>query len=207
MEGKQNPGNGRYSRLILASASLRRQELLSAAGIQFQIHPANISEDLNPGERPLEYACRMAREKAEKVAQQFPKEFVLGADTIVVLESENEILGKPVDAHDAARMLRLLSGRSHSVTTAVTLIAPGKPPDTRSLTSQVQFRVLKEDEIQDYITRGEPMDKAGAYAIQGGAAAWVVSLKGDYSNVVGLPMPLVMEMLRSSGFFSLPRTQ
>jgi septum formation protein len=188
-----------HRKLILASGSLRRQELLRAAGIELEVCPADISEDRNPGEPPVEYALRLAREKAEKVARQFSFEFVLGGDTIVVVDEE--ILGKPRDALDAARMLRLLSGRPHLVTTAVSLIAPGRPADTRSLTTQVFFRHLQENEIQQYIAGGEPMDKAGAYAIQGGAASWVVRLEGDYSNVVGLPMPLVSEMLNTSGFF------
>jgi septum formation protein len=187
-----------HRKLILASGSLRRQELLRAAGIEPEVCPADISEDRNPGEPPVEYALRLAREKAEKVARQFSFEFVLGGDTIVVVDEE--ILGKPRDALDAARMLRLLSGRPHLVTTAVSLIAPGRPADTRSLTTQVFFRHLRENEIQQYIAGGEPMDKAGAYAIQGGAASWVVRLEGDYSNVVGLPMPLVSEMLHTSGF-------
>lgn len=187
-----------HRKLILASASLRRQELLRAAGIEFEVRPANIPEDPHPGERPIQYAVRLAREKAEKIAGQFPGNYVLGADTIVVVDGE--ILGKPSDAQDAARMLRRLSGCSHRVTTAVSIIAPGKPPDTRWLTSEVSFRPVREEEIREYVAGGEPMDKAGAYAIQGGAAPWVVRLEGDYTNVVGLPMPLVSEMLRDSGF-------
>lgn len=183
-------------KLILASASARRQELLREAGIEFDVCPANIAENRIPGEPPVQYALRLAQEKAEKVAQQFPGEFVLGGDTIVIVD--DEILGKPRDAEDAARMLRLLSGRAHLVTTAVSLIAPGRPAETRSLTTQVFFRTLQEDEIQKYIASGEPMDKAGAYAIQGGAAPWVVRLEGDYSNVVGLPMPLVLEILQKT---------
>ena len=185
-------------KLILASASARRQELLREAGIEFEVCPAHIAEERNPGEEPVQYALRLAREKAEKVAQQFPGRFVLGGDTIVVVGEE--ILEKPRDAEDAARMLRLLSGRAHLVTTAVSLIAPGKSAETRSLTTKVMFRDVKEEEIQRYIGSGEPMDKAGAYAIQGGAAPWVVRLEGDYSNVVGLPMPLVLGMLDTSGF-------
>lgn len=186
------------SKLVLASGSPRRQELLHEAGIEFQTSPPNISEDCNPGETPLSYALRLSQEKAETVARRFPQDVVLGADTIVVVEGQ--ILGKPQDARDAARMLRLLSGRRHQVTTAVSVIAPGRRPDTRSLTTHVDFRVLQEDEIQRYIASGEPMDKAGAYAIQGGAAPWVIHLEGDYSNVVGLPLPLVTEMLHTYGF-------
>ena len=194
-----------HRKLILASGSLRRQELLRAAGIGFEVCPAGISEDRSPGEPAIQYALRLAQEKAQKVAQRFPAEFVLGGDTIVVVDEE--VMGKPLDAEDAARMLRLLSGRAHLVTTAVSLVAPGRQAETRSLTTQVYFRDLQDDEIQQYIASGEPMDKAGAYAVQGGAARWVVRLDGDYSNVVGLPMPLVSEMLRDSGFFPLPRTQ
>ena len=172
--------------------------MLRAAGIECEVYPANISEEPRAGEAPVQYALRLAREKAEKVARQFSRNFVLGADTIVVIDQEN--LGKPRDAQDAARMLRLLSGRSHQVTTAVSVIAPGQSPHTRSDTTQVYFRKVGENEIEQYIAGGEPMDKAGAYAIQGGAAAWIVRVEGDYSNVVGLPVPLVTQMLRACGF-------
>lgn len=185
-------------KLILASGSQRRRELLRAAGIQLEVCPANICEDRRPGEPAQQYALRLAQEKAQKIAQQFAEQFVLGADTIVVVDEE--VLGKPQDSEDAAHMLRLLSGRAHLVITAVSLIAPGKAPNTRSMTTKVCFRPLDENEIQQYISSGEPRDKAGAYAIQGGAAPWVVSLEGDYSNVVGLPMPLVAEMLHTAGF-------
>ena len=174
--------------------------MLREAGIEFEVYPAHISEDIHPGEPPVEYALRLAREKAETVARRFSQRVVLGADTIVVVGGEN--LGKPRDAQDAARMLRLLSGRVHQVTTAVSVIAPGKAPVTRSSTTDVHFRKITEAEIQKYISSGEPMDKAGAYAIQGGAAGWVVRLDGDYSNVVGLPVALVREMLRESGFLN-----
>lgn len=186
------------AKLILASGSPRRQELLHEAGIEFEACPPHICEDRNPGEKAGNYVVRMAREKAETVARQFTQSFILGADTIVIVD--DEILGKPVDAQDAVRMLRLLSGRMHEVTTAVSVIAPGLPADTRTLTTQVHFRPLAEDEIQQYVAGGEPMDKAGAYAVQGGAAPWVVRLEGVYSNVVGLPLPLVAEMLHTCGF-------
>lgn len=185
-------------RLILASSSPRRQELLRQAGIPFEVSPAGISEDREPGEAPTAYALRLAEEKARAVARQFPEAFVLGADTIVVVDGE--ILGKPVDPREATRMLGLLSGRSHQVTTAVSVVAPGRGAETRSLTTHVHFRELEDREIREYVAGGEPLDKAGAYAIQGGAAPWVTRLEGVYSNVVGLPLPLVTEMLRSSGF-------
>jgi septum formation protein len=184
--------------LILASASPRRQDLLREAGIQFEVSPAHIMEQRQNGERPLDYALRLAREKAEAVAQRFPGKYVLGADTIVVVE--DEVLEKPRDHTDAARMLRRLSGRAHQVTTAVSLITPDKQKDTRACTTRVFFRELKEEEIQQYIATQEPMDKAGAYAIQGGAARWTSRMEGEYSNVVGLPLSLVTEMLRANGY-------
>ena len=146
----------------------------------------------------MDYALRLAQEKATTVARQFPGEFVLGADTIVVVDEE--ILEKPADRDDAMRMLRALSGRVHQVTTAVSLVGPQTPADTRASTTEVYFRRLDEQEIQEYIAGGEPMDKAGAYAIQGEAARWVIRVAGDYSTVVGLPLLLVTEMLRASGF-------
>jgi septum formation protein len=186
------------NKLILASASPRRQQLLREMGITFEVHPADIVEERNSGEQPVAYASRLAQEKAMKVARQFPQHAVLGADTIVVVGSE--VLGKPADSSDAARMLRILSARTHQVITAVSLVTNGRDADTRTCASDVCFRQLEEREIQEYIAGGEPMDKAGAYAIQGEAARWIVQLTGDYSNVVGLPLPLVTEMLRASGF-------
>jgi septum formation protein len=184
--------------LILASASPRRQELLREAGIPFAIHPAHVPEERAAGEAPLAYARRLALEKSQAVARQFPQRFVLGADTIVVVD--DEVLEKPRDAADAARMLRRLSGRGHSVTTAVSLVSPAMESDTRDATTQVFFRTIEEKEISEYVAGGEPMDKAGAYAIQGGAARWTLHIEGDYSNVVGLPLALVKEMLRANGF-------
>jgi septum formation protein len=183
--------------LILASSSPRRQELLRQTGIAFEVMAPHINEDQRPGEAPLEYALRLAREKAQIVAQHRPLGPVLGADTIVVVDGE--VLGKPVDATDAVRMLRQLSARAHQVSTAVSLALPGGGADTRSCTTQVYFRKLTEDEIQQYVADGEPMDKAGAYAIQGGAAHWADRIEGEYSNVVGLPLSLVTDMLRTNG--------
>jgi septum formation protein len=194
--------------LILASASPRRQELLREAGIPFEVHAANINEDQIAGDTPLEYARRLSREKAEAVAAIYPQRYVLGADTIVVVSSavpgKAEILGKPKDHADAVRMLRLLSGRGHEVTTAVSLVMPGAGTETRAFvtktsTTQVWFRQLTEEEIQQYVASGEPMDKAGAYAIQGGASLWADRIEGEYSSVVGLPLSVVTEMLRTNG--------
>jgi septum formation protein len=203
--------------LILASSSPRRQELLREIGIPFQAHAANINEDQSAGETPIAYALRLAREKAQAIAAQYPQSYVLGADTIVVIDGE--VLGKPVDHADAARILRRLSGRSHEVTTAVSLIAPstishstapsrtiapftvaqGTLAETRASTTKVYFREIAEAEIQEYVAGGEPMDKAGAYAIQGGASRWTDRIEGEFSNVVGLPLSLVTEMLKIAG--------
>ncbi|HEV7674874.1 MAG TPA: Maf family protein [Candidatus Angelobacter sp.] len=183
--------------LILASASPRRQELLREIGIPFQVHAANINEDRIAGEGPIAYALRLAREKAQAVAILYPQNYVLGADTIVVVD--DGVLGKPKDRKDAVRMLRLLSGRSHEVTTAVCVVAPGTLTETRASTTKVYFREIAEDDIQRYVAGGEPMDKAGAYAIQGGASRWADRIEGEFSNVVGLPLSLVTDMLITSG--------
>ena len=216
--------------LILASSSPRRQELLRAAGIEFTVEPADLPEVPLPGEPPQQFAERMAREKAHTVAQRYrqPGEWVLAADTVVFVNGE--ILGKPADAPDptadAARMLRLLSGREHRVITGVCLVQSGQwpvvsgqkssdqwpvvsgqnPPlvDRRpsaadfiaSETTRVWMDKLSENDIRDYIATGEPMDKAGAYAIQGRASRWIPRIEGCYFNVVGLPVPLVYRMLR-----------
>jgi septum formation protein len=184
--------------IVLASASPRRQELLRNAGIPFTVQPAEIDETPLAGEAARDCAERLAREKALAVFQNRPQEWVLGADTIVVVD--DVILGKPRDADDAARMLRLLSGRTHAVITGVCLVGPvASRTTTTSETTLVTFCDLSEDEIRDYIATGEPMDKAGAYAIQGIASRWIPRIEGDYSNVVGLPVALVYAMLRGRG--------
>jgi septum formation protein len=183
--------------LVLASASPRRRELLQNAGIAFSVQPADIPEETRSGETPKDFAERLAREKALTVFRQRPDHPVLGADTIVVLD--REILGKPRDGEDAARMLRLLSGRQHEVISGVCLVGDSIPADVRSATTLVTMDRIEEAEIQDYIRTGEPMDKAGAYAIQGVASRWIAKIEGDYSNVVGLPIPLAWKMLREHG--------
>jgi septum formation protein len=190
--------------LVLASASPRRQELLRNAGIPFTVWPANIPEIPLGGEGPRDCAERLAREKARAVLRQQPGKLVLGADTIVVVESE--ILGKPHDEADAMRMLRLLSGRTHQVITGVcltgTALRTGSQKlktgfeDTRSETTVVTMTTLNDDDIHSYIASGEPIDKAGAYAIQGMASRWIPRIEGDYFNVVGLPVALVHRMLQ-----------
>src|SRR3954465_10641515 len=183
--------------IILASASPRRAELLRSAAIPFTVDVADIAEDLHSGERPVQHAERLAREKAEVVAKRNPEKIVLGADTIVVVD--DEILGKPRNAADADRMLRLLSGRSHQVITGVCvarLATSNQQPATCSEQTKVFFEEIAEDEIETYIATEEPMDKAGAYAIQGIASRWVSRIEGDYANVVGLPVALVWKMLQ-----------
>src|SRR3981081_1096013 len=182
--------------LILASASPRRQELLRNAGITFEVQPADIPEDPLPGEAAIDCAERLAREKALAVARQRPNDCVLGADTVVVVDGK--LLGKPSDAADAARMLRMLSGREHQVITGVCLVVSGQP-SVASETTLVTVSEITDKEIADYVASGEPMDKAGAYAIQGIASRWIPRIEGDYSNVVGLPVALTYSMLRWAG--------
>jgi len=181
---------------VLASASPRRKELLTNAGIAFEVQPAHIPEDPLPGEGAKEYAERLACEKAQAIARLRPQETVLGADTIVVVDGQ--ILGKPSDASDAARMLRLLCGRVHQVITGVCLAVDGQCAVDSENTSVVMSEIT-EKEIADYIATGEPMDKAGAYAIQGRASRWIPRIEGDYSNVVGLPVALVCKLLKQVG--------
>ena len=192
---------------MLASASPRRQELLRNAGIPFTMCPANISEAPFGGESPRDCAERLARDKARTTLRQQAGKVVLGADTIVVVDSE--ILGKPRDEADAMRMLRLLSGRTHQVITGVCLAGPPLKTgnqelrtgfeDVRSETTLVTMNTLTDDDIRSYIRTGEPMDKAGAYAIQGIASRWIPRIEGDYFNVVGLPVALVQRMLQEHG--------
>lgn len=192
--------------LVLASASPRRQELLRNAGIAFTVCPANIPETPMPEESPNACAKRLAREKAEAVFRLDVEDlalgkvgsgkFVLGADTIVLVD--DEVLGKPCDPADAARMLRLLSGRSHRVITGVCLMGKGFA-DVRSETTTVEMQKLSAEEILAYVATNEPMDKAGAYAIQGWASRWISRIEGDYFNVVGLPVSLVYRMLGERG--------
>jgi len=179
--------------LVLASASPRRRELLHNAGIPFVVQPAHIPEEPLPGESAQACAERLAREKARAVSARRAGDLILGADTVVVVN--REILGKPRDPADAARMLRLLSGRTHQVITGVCLL--GSSEETCSEITQVFMNTLSEAEIQDYVSTGEPMDKAGAYAIQGRASRWISRIEGDYFNVVGLPISLVYRLLRS----------
>jgi septum formation protein len=218
--------------LVLASASPRRRELLAQVGYRFEVHPAHIPEDPLPGEDPIVYVTRLAREKAEAVYRELteisfgsveggegaafstadgpagverpplqpagrPALQVLGADTTVTVD--NAILGKPEDAADAARILRLLSGRTHRVITGMALVT-AKGAEVAAEVTAVRFLTLSDQDIAEYIATGEPMDKAGAYAIQGRAARWIPRIEGCYFNVVGLPLALVCSLLESCAF-------
>jgi septum formation protein len=192
--------------LVLASASPRRQDLLRQAGVVFAVQASNIAETPSPGEQPRALAERLAREKALAVFRERPRDSVLGADTIVVVDQT--VLGKPSHAEEAKHMLTLLSGRSHLVITGVCLVVPsnraelgegqGSSPgvDLDSEATVVYMQPLAESEISAYVASGEPADKAGGYAIQGWAARWIYRIEGDYSNVVGLPVAKVCAMLR-----------
>ena len=183
-------------KIILASSSPRRQELLRSAGFDFEVRPSQVKEELGTGEVPETFVRRVAREKALNVAASAtPGSLVLGADTVVVIH--NQVLGKPLGRYDAERMLRLLSGLTHRVVTGLCLVrAPDSIQAIKHETTSVTFRELDDDEIRSYLQSGEPMDKAGAYAIQGLASRFISRISGCYFNVVGLPIPLVYEILK-----------
>jgi septum formation protein len=186
----------RNSKLILASASPRRAELLRNAEIPFLAEPAHLVEVRGDHESPEQYVRRLAREKAQTVFARHPSEFVLGADTEVVLDGA--VLGKPRDVADAVRMLRLLSARTHLVMTAICLLGPGVE-DSQIETTTVTFGNVANQDVEDYAASGETLDKAGGYAIQGMASRWITRIEGCYFNVVGLPVPLVYRLLREHG--------
>jgi len=198
-----------FNMLILASQSPRRRELLTQAGYSFEVRPAHIPEEPLAGENPIAYVTRLAREKAEAVFREVTADSrlnaeseilaVLGADTTVTLD--DTILGKPEDAADAARMLKMLSGRTHRVMTGVAL-ATADGVEVAAEVTAVRFLTLSEEEIAGYVATGEPMDKAGAYAIQGYAARWIPRIEGCYFNVVGLPLALVTALLEGRGLRS-----
>jgi septum formation protein len=183
----------RIERIVLASASPRRAELLRAAGIDFEVQPADVDEAITTGESPNEYVSRLAEAKARLVYERDVRRIVLAADTAVVVDAD--VLGKPLDENDASRMLRRLSGRTHEVLTAISVFHPGQIVDTRVDTTAVEFAPLSDADIDWYVSSGEPMDKAGAYAVQGLASRFVTRIEGSYSNVVGLPVALVYQML------------
>jgi septum formation protein len=184
-------------RLILASASPRRAELLRAAGYAFEIVPADVDESAGAGERPEDYVRRVAAEKARAVLRQHPDGTVLAADTTVVVDGA--MLGKPSDDEDARHMLARLSGRAHRVMTGVVVAGGGREVGAVASTL-VRFAVLTPADIDWYVASGEPRDKAGAYGAQGLASRFVEGIEGSYSNVVGLPVALVHTLLAEQGF-------
>jgi septum formation protein len=187
--------------LILASGSPRRRELLTQAGLTFKVEVADIDESVQPGETPAKYVQRLAVEKAQAVWERHKHEdesddliVVLGADTTVVLDGE--ILGKPADIADARHMLERLAGRNHQVLTGIAAISRNATVSEVEIT-QVFFDLINDRELVEYLASGEPMDKAGAYAIQGRAARWIPRIEGCYFNVVGLPLALVTQLLNA----------
>jgi len=184
--------------LILASASPRRQELLSSAGISFEVLPSEVDEGFQEGEPPEEYVVRLARRKATKAGERHKDRWVLAADTVVVIDGR--ILGKPGDRQEAREMLGVLSDQEHRVITGFCLLRgdSGKSREG-TVTTRVRFKRLSSREIEWYLDTGEPFDKAGAYAIQGKAAFMIKEIRGSYTNVVGLPLTEVIEALQEMG--------
>ena len=193
--------------LILASQSPRRAELLRNAGLSFEVRPADVDESLRADEDPFEYVKRLAREKALAVLESAPEgAIVIGADTTVVVDGES--LGKPLDEDDARRMLARLSGRTHQVTTGVCVAFRNQhgavETELYAEVTEVEFAAISTPEIVAYVASGEPMDKAGAYAIQGRASRWIPRIEGCYFNVVGLPVARLCAMLARTQPSSLP---
>ena len=183
--------------LVLASASPRRAELLRAAGIPFEVAVADVDETPRAGEAPDAYVQRLAADKAMRVAAVHPGRLVLGADTTVVVDGD--VLGKPGTPAEAGHMLARLSGRTHVVLTGVCLVDTHGRTQSDVVTTTVVFRSLSQAEIDEYVASGEPMDKAGAYAIQGSARQFITTIDGDHDNVVGLPLAIVRRLLQRLG--------
>ena len=185
-------------RFILASSSPRRRELLAAIGIDFDVVPSHVPEEHQQGEAPKEYVARLSRAKASAIARSHPARWVIAADTTVLLG--DELLEKPLDADDAVRMLSTIAGRTHTVYTGVTIQNDGTGyRETEVAESEVTMLPLSADDIGWYVATGEPLDKAGAYAVQGIGAMFIDSIHGSYTNVVGLPVALLFQMFRKAG--------
>ncbi len=184
--------------IILASSSPRRRDLLRQIGVDFDIFPADVNESILAGESPEDYAVRVSFDKVRVVAKKVGEGIIIAADTIVVFK--DIILGKPVDSKDAKRMLEMLSGKMHRVISGLAVMnAATGMVMCRTSTTSVWFRNLDEDEVKKYVLSGEPLDKAGAYGIQGKGALLVARIEGCYNNVVGLPLALLDEVLREFG--------
>ncbi len=187
------------ARLILASQSPRREALLKQAGLDFEIVPSDLEEELAPGIPPAEAAALLALDKARSVARQRRNGLVIGADTVVVVDGQ--LLGKPAGPEEARGMLRLLSGREHQVTTGIAVVdAASGQSRSSSVTTDVRFVPLSEEIIDRYVATKEPLDKAGAYGIQGFGALLIEGVSGDYNNVVGLPLRRLAELLGEFGY-------
>jgi len=182
-------------KLVLASGSPRRAKILTSVGWEFEKHVADINEDMRNGESPRDYVVRLALEKANAVAKLYPDQWVLGADTTVVID--DGILGKPVDLDDARSMLRTLSGSWHEVLTGIAIARNGHACSDIQCT-RVKFGPMSEEEVEYLTVRGDPLDKAGAYAVQAQAALFIEEIDGDYWNVVGLPINLVYRLMQSA---------
>ena len=186
------------SPFILASASPRREELLRSVGLKFKIIPAHVNEDYKKGESPQEHVKRLARDKALAIAHKYPNAWVLGADTIVVIDGL--VLGKPKNKTQARQMLKRLSGRTHKVFTGFTLShTASRLIKTKVIQSAVQFKNISSEEMEWYIACDEPYDKAGGYAVQGKGAYFIKTIRGSYTNVIGLPLCEVLEELKILG--------
>jgi nucleoside triphosphate pyrophosphatase len=192
-----------HSSLVLASSSPRRAEILTSLGIPFEADAADVDEALRPREGAAPAAARLAEAKARAIASRRPNRWILGADTLVVLEEA--ILGKPRDAEDAGRMLRLLAGREHRVVTAVALLRADSPARVLLEESRVRIAPLTAEEVSWYVDTREPMDKAGAYAVQGLGSRFIEEIRGSYTNVMGLPARAVYRLMREAGDPSLAR--
>jgi septum formation protein len=184
--------------IILASASPRRKELLEKIGLKFDVEPSDYEEDISPGIEPHKLAKSLSLKKAELVAKNYENALVIAADTFIVIN--DEVLGKPLTENEARRMLRTINGRQHSVITGFTIIDTGNSKAiTRSLETKVHIKKLTSKEIDSYVESKEPLDKAGAYAIQGLGSVIVEKIEGDYFNVIGLPLSAVVESLKEFG--------
>lgn len=188
--------------IVLASGSPRRRELLSDLGLDFTVHPSSAEEPApDLGEKPFDYVLRMAEMKTLDVAKNYEGQTILGADTIVVLD--DRIMGKPQSKLDALEMLTALSGQTHQVITGFCIVLPDGSKICKAVSTDVDMRVSSEAELMGYIDTGEPMDKAGAYAIQGIGTFLVTAIRGSYTNVVGLPVARMLDILLSCGIVAI----
>lgn len=197
--------------IILASGSPRRRDLLSRAGLEFEIIPSSLVEDLTAYSDPEEAVRELARQKAKEVGSRYKSHFIIAADTIVVLEEADgskRVLGKPADDESAVSMLQDLQGREHLVLTGYTIYCEAKGVDeTRIVTTKVRFASMNEEEIRAYVATGEPRDKAGGYGIQGKGSVFITEIHGSYTNVVGLPLAQLLEDLKRHNLWSTSRLQ